>query len=308
MLILRALAAHPHRHLLQRTKESILGLALVCQLSLDSDYQACLDASENRTGALLSILGANREHDLSDILRHVAALGPEVGPRLAELLDPDGSGWGAIRIAHAIERIARLHPGACDAAIKVLIEAINDDQGDFIREACSDALEAIGAAAVQPIAQRLREDDSARRIYLTSVLGKIPTESAAQAILSWIADGLPVEEMHITSLNDIGSPSAVEPLYALWKQGHHLDRLLAEALLVLCQLHGVRKPELPEWRRVTEAQQFRFSQALAGQMSGIVLTDSASSKKQPLTRPGSRAQPTGKRKRKRKGKRNRTAR
>jgi HEAT repeat protein len=162
------------------------------------------------------------------------------------MLDPEGFGWGAIRTARAIEHAARRYPGSCDAAIPMLLEAINDNQGDFLLEACSDALEAIGPSAVQPMVERFRDDDNARQIYLTYSLGQIPTESAARAILDWIADGLPVEEMQITTLEDIGSPSSIEPLYDLWKSGHRLDRILAQALLVLCELNGVQKPELPE--------------------------------------------------------------
>lgn len=304
MLILRAFAAHPHRHLNQRMQESSLGLSLLCQLSIDCNDQARLDASEDKTETMLNILTENRDNLLPGIIERVAALGPEIVPRLVDMLDPTDFGWGAIRIARAIERTARLHPGSCDAAIPVLIEAINDTQGDYLLEACSDALEAIGLAAVKPITERLRDDDTARQIYLTGVLGEIPTESAAQAILDWVADGLPLEEMQVSALSDIGSPSAIEPLYALWKSGHYMDRLLAEALLVLCELNGVQKPELPEWRRIVEAEESRLSRMSDGFTSLIRLKDPAAEK----SLSAKSAPPTqrkGKRRRKRKRKRKR---
>jgi hypothetical protein len=123
--------------------------------------------------------------------------------------------------------------------------------------------------------ERMRDDDISRQIYLTYSLGQIPTESAAQAILDWIADGQPVEEMHITSLNDIGSPLAIEPLAELWESGHVLDTLLDEALLVLCELNGVKRPQLSEWRRVSEAEEERFSLNLMGLRTQVRLTGQA---------------------------------
>jgi len=245
---------------------------LLCQLSLDCNDQARMDASEDQVETLLDILTENRDNLLPGIIDRVAALGPEVVPRLIERFDPEDFGWGSIRVARAIERLACRYPGSCDAAAPMLVEAIHDDQGDFLLEAVSDALEAIGPLAVPLMIERLRDDDVSRRIFLTYSLGQIPTESAARAILDWIADGLPVEEMHVTSLNDIGSPLAIEPLADLWESGHYLDRILAEALLVICELNGVQRPELPKWRRVVEAEEARFSRASVGFGSQIRLT------------------------------------
>ncbi len=204
ILILKAFAARPNPRLEQRIRESSLGLALLCQLGIDRDDQARLDAAEDQSETLLTILAEDREHVLPNIIERVAALGPEIGPRLAAMVDPDDLGWGVIRIVRAIAHTAHLYPGSCDVAIPVLLEMVKDNQGDFLLEACSDALEAIGPVAVQSIVKRMRDDD-ARQIYLTYSLGEIPTESAAQAILSWIADGLVVEEMQSTSLSDVGS-------------------------------------------------------------------------------------------------------
>lgn len=306
VLILKAFAVSPDPHLEQCIRESSLGLALLCQLSIDRDDQARLNAAEDQTETLLAILVEDRENVLPDVIERVAALGPEIGPRLVAMFAPDDAGWGPIRIARAIERTARLYPGSCDAAIPVLLEAIKGSHGDYLLEACSDALEAIGPAAVQPMAERMRDDDDARQIYLTYSLGEIPTEGAARAILDWIADGLPVGEMQITSLADIGSPSAIEPLRGLLKSGgRHQSSLLAEALLVLCELNGVQRPELPEWRRIVEASEARQSQALAGIMSQIKLADSAAVGEPSSVKPAPLAQQTAGRMEKRKGKRRR---
>jgi HEAT repeat protein len=283
LLILEAFAAHPGPDREQRRDESGLGLALVCQLSVDGDDQVRLGAAEDKTEMLLTILAEDRQNVLPGIVEQVAALGPEIVPRLSAMFDPRSFGWGVVRIAETIARIARRHPGSCDAAVPALIEAINGEQGDYLLVACSEALAAIGPAAVEPVAQHLRDDDVSRQIYLTGVLGEIPTESAAQAILDWLADGHPLDEMEIAALSDIGSSSAIEPLYALWKPG---DRLLAEHLLVLCELNGVQKPELPRWRRIVEAEEARLAHFLGGAESSLVKEDAGAAEPRE-TRPAS---------------------
>jgi hypothetical protein len=61
------------------------------------------------------------------------------------------------------------------------------------------------------------------------------------------------------ALANIGSASAIEPLYALWREAPGFTPL-TEALLILCQLHNVDKPELPVWRRdVIEVDEWQDS-------------------------------------------------
>ena len=254
LLVLELLAAHPRPHPKLSQQENALGLALLCHLSLDRDDLACLEASGDETEALLDVLLAGREHVLKEVLERVVALGPGIAPRLIALLDPEDFGWGMTRVVRAIEQLARRYPGSCDGAVPLLIETINDEQGDFILEAYSAALVAIGPAAVPAIAERLRDEDMSRQIYLTGVLEEIPTEGSARVLLDWIADGLPVDEMHFCALAGIGSASAIGPLYEIWQEDPDAPEL-AESLLVLCELHGVEKPELPEWRRIVQDQE-----------------------------------------------------
>jgi hypothetical protein len=264
LLILEGLAEQSPTDLTQRRRESTLGLGLLTQLSVESDDQTRLETAADKTEALLAILDQPREHVLPDIVEQVVALGPKIVPRLIGLLNPEDFDWAAVRIARAIEHMARLHPGSCDAAIAKLIACIHEEQGDYMREAASAALEAIGPAAVKLINKHLRHTrDMSREIYLTGVLGEIPTESATQVLLDKIEAGKPVEEMELSTLADIGSASAIEPLYQMWKPGDHL---LAEYLLILCELNGVQKPELPEWRRLAEAQDERLSKAISGEV------------------------------------------
>ncbi len=138
---------------------------------------------------------------------------------------------------------------------------MHDDQGDFILEACSGALKAIGPAAVDSIAPRLRDGDVAREIYLVDVLGDIPTESAAQALLARIAELGEVDEMYLSALTNLGSPATVDPLYALWEPG---DTLLAESLFMICELNGIKKPEFPAWQRTARSEDDRMSRSCVG--------------------------------------------
>ncbi len=261
-LTLEAFAAHPAPDRDERRNESAMGLALLCQLSVDRDDQGRLEAAEDKTEMLLTILTEDRENVLPGIVDQVVALGPEIVPRLIAMFDPKSYGWGPIRIAEVIERMARRHPGSCDAAVPLLIEAVNDNQSDFLLEACESALIAIGLPAVEPIAQHIRDNDLARQIYLRHALGQIPAERSAQALLDAITESGGAQEFDITALEDIGSPTAIEPLYELWEPG---DPLLAQTLLVLCEVNGVDRPELPEWRRLVRAEDERLARILRGE-------------------------------------------
>ena len=79
-LILEAFAVQPSAGLTQRMSESAMGLALLCQFSVNSDDQGRLDAAADRTDALLSILSEDREHVLPNIVEQVSDLGPDVVP------------------------------------------------------------------------------------------------------------------------------------------------------------------------------------------------------------------------------------
>jgi HEAT repeat protein len=262
--ILEAFAAQPSPHPEQRAKESALGLALLCQLSVDRDDQGRLETAEDRAEMLLTILAEDRENVLPGIVEQAADLGPEIVSWLMDRIKPDGFDWGMLRAIDTLGLLARRYPGSCDVAIPLLIETVNDEQGDFALEACSRALEAIGPAAAAPIVEHLRDKDMARQIYLTGVLGEIPTESAAQGILDWLKDGEPLDEMHLVALGAIGSPTAIEPLYQLWRSGRGDERLLAEYLLVLCELNGIARTELPRWRRIVEAERARVDRIARG--------------------------------------------
>ncbi len=265
LLILQALADQPQTSSSRLQPESILGLGLLLHLSIDRDDQVQLEVAADKTEALLAILTARREHVLPDVIERVVALGPEIVPRLIDLLDPDDFSWAPIRVIHTLEQMARLHPGSCDAAVPKLIAAIHEAQGDFIKEAAVDALVAIGPPAVELINQHLRRTkDLSREIYLTGALADIPVKSAPQVILDKVESGKPIGEMEIMALSDIGSASAIEPLYRLWKPGDHL---LAEQLLILCEINGVRKPELPEWRRLVAVEDERLTKVMSGELS-----------------------------------------
>lgn len=247
LAVLQAFAARPTSRVGQWRAEFMLGLALLAQLSVDQDDEARLGQAVDRNEMLLTILAENREHVLPDIIEQVAALGPSTVPRLLELFVELDDSWGQIRIAQVIGRLARLWPGSCDVAIPVLLDLLDDSQGDFILEAITEALEAIGPAALEPLAVAMRSDDLSRQIYSTGALGEIPTDRAAEAILDWITERGYAEEGELSALKDIGSPLAITPLAAMYT-GDLRDNALADALLVLCEINQVDHPLLSEWR------------------------------------------------------------
>ena len=144
---------------------------------------------------------------------------------------------------------------------------MHDEQGDFALESGARALAAIGPAAVGPIVEHLRDGDDTRQLYLIGVLSEIPTKSAAQGILAVLEDGEPFDEHIGVALANIGSPSAIEPLYDLWKLSDGQDTLLAEYLLMLCELNGVSKPELPMWRKITRSEEERIDRLIRGDLA-----------------------------------------
>jgi hypothetical protein len=267
-LILEAFAAQPAPSVELRREESVLGLALVCQLSVNRDDQELLDGASDRTETLLAILSDDREHVLPDIVEQVAALGPDIVPRLAAMMDPLDDGWSPVRILDTIELLARRRPGCCDEIAPMLIEMFHEKQGDLVLESGERALQAIGPAGVESIAEHLLDGDDARQIYLAGALREIPTERAAQGMLSLLDDSEYPDEMVRYGLARIGSPSAIEPLYRLWQIEEYQDKNLAESLFILCEVNGVDKPELPFWRRMVLEEEARIA-ALFRQMDSL---------------------------------------
>jgi len=263
LFILEELAARPAAEGEQRRQESVLALGIVTQLSVDRDDQAYLERATDQPAALLDILTSPREHVLPDIIERVADLGPDIVPRLRDRFNPADFSWGLIRLIRVLEQLARRYPGSCNAAAPPLIDAIFDEQGDFTKEAATDALEAIGPPAVPLINDTLRRSrDLSKQIYLTGVLSEIPVASATEVILARLKAGRPMEEFELDALARIGHPAAIEPMARLWRPG---DRLLAEYLLLLCELNGVNRPELPEWRRLVQQEEERMARLNAGE-------------------------------------------
>jgi hypothetical protein len=218
-------------------------------------------------------------------------------------------GWGLLRLTEAVGRLAELYPGSYDAAVPKLIEWLHEEQPDEMLEACGDALRSIGPAAVPEMAQHLADEDGTRQIFITGALGDIPTEGAAQALLTHLNTTEPPEgeDMVVEGLIDIGSASAIEPLYQWWQtvdptveELNHGEIQLAHALLLLCELHGVDKPELPEWRRIMDEENAKYgAESLFDVLPDIIPPEEGENENNSQPKTGS----TGKRKKKKKKRR-----
>lgn len=262
--ILEGLIAHPATGVEQLRQESVLTLGMVAQLSIDRDDQVDLEVAADPTEALFDILTSPREHVLPDIVKRVADLGPDIVPRLLDRFNPADFSWGLIRLIRVLEQLARRYPGSCNAAVPQLIDTISEEQGDFTMEAAKKALEAIGPPVVPLINDTLRRSrELSKQIYLTGVLSEIPVAGATEVILAKLKAGRSMEEYELDALARIGHPAAIEPLARLWRPG---DRLLAELLLLLCEINGVQRPELPEWRRLVQQEEERMARINAGEI------------------------------------------
>lgn len=265
-------AAGPASDLQLRANESVLGLSMIFQFSLDRDDESRLEAAPDRTEMLFSILMEDREHVLPGIVDEVVGMGAVVVPRVLKLLKTNADGWGLARIVKIIGRMARSYPGEFDPAVPYLIQLIYEHQPDEFLEDLSEALTAIGPAGVPQVIEHLEDDDRTRQIYLTGVLGRIPVERSAQALLGQLGQDAYDDEMNFTYLAEIGSAVTIEPLYEIWHRDDEdeeyrdwIRKRLAQPLLVLCQLHGIEKPELPEWRALVAEEKAIMARIAAGE-------------------------------------------
>jgi hypothetical protein len=91
-------------------------------------------------------------------------------------------------------------------------------------------------------------------------LAHIPTEESAKVVLDMLAGTDVLEEWHVRALHDIGSASAIDPLIEYcdpeWVP-------CARALLLLCEVNGVDRPEMGEWRRTIEESERLMEERLA---------------------------------------------
>jgi HEAT repeat protein len=112
-------------------------------------------------------------------------------------------------------------------AIQPLIEALADFDKS-VREQATLALSTIGKAAIEPLAEAMKEPKWETRYRAAEALGKIADEKAVQPLIQGLKDSRDhVRYMAAKGLHDLGDSDAVEPLIILLKDENVYVRLMA---------------------------------------------------------------------------------
>jgi HEAT repeat protein len=112
-------------------------------------------------------------------------------------------------------------------AIRPLIEALADFDKS-VREQATLALSTIGKAAIEPLAEAMKEPKWETRYRAAEALGKIADEKAVQPLIQGLKDSRDhVRYMAAKGLHDLGDSDAVEPLIILLKDENIYVRLMA---------------------------------------------------------------------------------
>jgi len=112
-------------------------------------------------------------------------------------------------------------------AIQPLIEALADFDKS-VREQATLALSMIGKAAIEPLAEAMKEPKWETRYRAAEALGKIADEKAVQPLIQGLKDNRDhVRYMAAKGLQELGDSDAVEPLIILLKDENVYVRLMA---------------------------------------------------------------------------------
>ena len=112
-------------------------------------------------------------------------------------------------------------------AIQPLIESLADFDKS-VREQATLALSTLGKAAIEPLAEAMKEAKWETRYRAAEALGKIADEKAVQPLIQGLKDRRDhVRYMAAKGLNEIGDSDAIEPLIILLKDENVYVRLMA---------------------------------------------------------------------------------
>jgi HEAT repeat protein len=112
-------------------------------------------------------------------------------------------------------------------AIQPLIEALADFD-KAVREQATLALSSIGKAAVEPLAEAMKEEKWQTRYRAAEALGKIADERAVKPLIQGLKDNRDhVRYMAAKALRELGDSNAIEPMVILLKDENLYVRLMA---------------------------------------------------------------------------------
>lgn len=112
-------------------------------------------------------------------------------------------------------------------AIQPLIEALADFDKS-VREQATLALSRIGKAAIEPLAEAMKEPRWETRYRAAEALGKIADEKAVKPLIQGLKDNRDhVRYMAAKGLRDLGDSDAIEPMVILLKDENRYVRMMA---------------------------------------------------------------------------------
>ncbi len=112
-------------------------------------------------------------------------------------------------------------------AIKPLIEALADFDKS-VREQATFALSRIGKAAIEPLAEAMKEPKWEIRYRAAEALGKIADEKAVKPLIQGLKDNRDhVRYMAAKGLKELGDSDAIEPMVILLRDENRYVRMMA---------------------------------------------------------------------------------
>jgi HEAT repeat protein len=138
-------------------------------------------------------------------------------------------------------------------AIQPLIEALADFDKS-VREQATFALSRIGKAAIEPLAEAMKEPKWETRYRAAEALGKIADEKAVKPLIQGLRDNRDhVRYMAAKGLKELGDSDAIEPLVILLRDENRYVRMMA--VRTLGALGGKKVSEALNTALATEEDQ-----------------------------------------------------
>jgi len=116
-------------------------------------------------------------------------------------------------------------------AIQPLVTALADFDKS-VREQATLALSSIGKAAIEPLAEAMKEPKWETRYRAAEALGRIADEKAVRPLVQALRDNTDhVRYMAVKGLKEIGDSGTVEPMIILLKDENRYVRMMAARAL-----------------------------------------------------------------------------
>lgn len=218
-------------------------------MAADQDDLAWIEAQgDRRNEALLELLASPRERIPQRIERELAALGPAILPALRATLAHRDWYWAAARAARVFELLAAHHPQECLPAVEDLLDALDQDDGDFLHEPARRALVLLGPAAAPAVEKQLQQAEDEYGA-LSDLLAGFPTRRSAEILHDLLLDDPEGPREIRSAIVSLAWSGSVEALIEAGFDGLD-DEHWAGALLDLCAIHGVTHPHDLRWHEV----------------------------------------------------------